>query len=333
MNAWHFFAYLYQHFDQTFLGWVQQTITSLATAMRAPIIASVTLYIAGLAAIELFEPSGNPMSFLIRKVIRGAIVILAITAANYSDLFGTFVLTTLPNEITAAISGAAGGNATLAPDAFDKMLGQMWVAANEAYKNVSGWSAKSFGLVICIILFAVFSALAIGAGFLLFMAQHVLLGLCIAIGPLLIGTLLWPKTARFFDGWIGAVVTLILSEVLIVALLSMTVVVDGEPLRQIAAMNGANGINASDELGQIHFLIEGLILSASIGYYARLVTHVAMRIAGGIAAEVSPATRMISSAVSNTVGIAGKAVSGATGAAISAGAAGMRSLKPAGKAP
>src|SRR5690348_6714029 len=109
MNAWHFFAFLYQHFDQTFLGAVQRLIQSLVTAMRIPIITAVTFYIAGLAAIELYDPSGNPISFLIKKVIRGAIVILSVTAANYSDLFGTFVLNTLPNEITSAISGALPG--------------------------------------------------------------------------------------------------------------------------------------------------------------------------------------------------------------------------------
>jgi type IV secretion system protein VirB6 len=335
MNQWHFFAYLYTTFDQTFLQALQQMITNAVNYIRVPLTSAVTLYIAGTAAIELYAPGGDPMFFLLRKIIRAVIVVLAVAVANYSNLFGQFLLTTLPNEITSAIAGGPA-NGTLAPDAFDKMLGGVWASGNEVYKNISGWSAKAFGLVIVDVFYIFFSSIAIAGGFIIFMAQHILLGLCVAVGPLLLPLLLWQRTVRFFDGWIGTLLALILTQVLIVALLSILVKVNTLILQQIAALNGTAGINANDELSQLHYLVDGVVLTASIGFFAGVVPFIARSIAGSVAAEVAPITRMAHNAVSAGLGATGRVAAGVTGAVgnvASSAAAGMRSLKPTGKAP
>lgn len=336
MNSWTFFANLYTAFDAVFIGAVQKGINNIAAEFQAPLVSAVTLWLAGMVSMEIMTPSGEPMLALLRKLARVALVVSALATATYSQIFGTFLLTTLPNELVGVISGALPG-ASLAPAAFDKFLGATWAGAVEVWKSIHGWGPQSFGTMIVVGLDVTFSAVAIGIAFLIFMAQHVLLGVTIEVGPAFIFMLLWTYTARFFGGWIGVVAALITMEVLLVALLSILINVDTDIVQQIAALdgNGANAFNASDEFGQLHLLIEGMILSASMGFFAGVLPFVAQAIAGGVAAQVAPLTQAVSGFASS-VGQVAAPVGGRIGSAAkglgSMASAGMRSLRPAARA-
>jgi hypothetical protein len=333
VNSWHIFAYLYQHFDVTLLAAVRTITTQLAVALTKPLVAAVTLWIAGTTAVELYSPGADPLFMFLRKLVRAVLVIAAVSAANYTAVFGTFLLTTLPTELVNGITGATG-NGPFGVDGFDTMLGSAWVSGIEVLKNTSGWGAKAIGTAIVVGLFWIGSFLCVGLAFFIFMAMHVLLGVAIALGPIFLCMLLWSRTVRYFDGWIGACLGLVASQGFIVTLVQLLLIVTGDILKQIAALNGTGGTNGNDEFGQLHLMLEAGLMFFGIAYLTKQMPDFGARIMGGVSAGVAPITGMATAAIASGAGMAARGAAAVGGGAVSLSrAAAMRSLTPAGHAP
>jgi hypothetical protein len=107
-------------------------------------------------------------------------------------------------------------------------------------------------------------------------------------------------------------------------------------LVQIVADNAATGANANDIGGEIHKLANAGLMFTVAAIAAISMVPIARAIGGGAATEISGVTRWATSMMAAPASALGSAaVSGAKagGAAIGqASAAGMRSLKAAGKA-
>jgi type IV secretory pathway VirB6-like protein len=314
------------------MAFVQGMESQLSAAVRGPLLLAVTLYIAGMTAMELMNPGGDPLLGLFRKIIRASVVLSAASMATYTPWVHNILLNDLPNSITNAISGAAG-NGALAPAAFDTLLGQAYATGLMVYKSLSGWSAKSVGISITVGLYLMASAICIGAAFFMFLAAHILLGLTVAFGPMFMCFLLFPRTLRYFDGWLSTALTLVLCQALLVGLLSLLINVETDIIHSILALNGSSGENASDEFGQLHFLVEGFILFASIGFFAGTMPIIAARIMGGAAAEFSPITRVVNGALSSGAAAVGQMAMGSSAPASGGGAQGMRAISIAGRSP
>jgi type IV secretion system protein VirB6 len=337
LNAWRFFAYLYTHADTPILAWLVAAETRLSDALAAPLMLVVTLYIAGMTAVELFKPGGDPLMGLFRKMIRASVVISAVGMATYTPLVHNILLNDLPNSLTNAVSGATG-NTALGPAAFDTLLNQSFATGLMVYKSLSGWSAKSFGLSVTVGLFLLASGFCIGVAFCIFLAAHVLLALTLAFGPFFMCALLWGKTVHWFDGWLSVALTLVMCEALLVGLLSLLINVETDLIHEITNLNGSPGINMSDEFAQLHLLIEGFILFASIGFFASVLPFLAARMMGGAAMEFAPITNAFHGAMGGAAGAAGRTLAGpapqqAPGQGLGHGSAGMRQTAPVGRAP
>lgn len=148
MNSWAFFQWIFDNFDAQFLGAVQANANNLVQAVQAPLLVGITVWLAATASIELYGAGTDPVFMLVRKCVRAAIVLGLVGAAGYTAIFETFALTTLPNELTAAITGAQGGAGALTPAAFDRLLQGGWIAVVEITKNISVWEPKTAILAI-----------------------------------------------------------------------------------------------------------------------------------------------------------------------------------------
>lgn len=336
MNEWTFFAWIFDNFDTQFLNAVQANANNLLAAVQAPLVLGVTVWLAGTSAVELYSPGTDPIFVLLRKAIRAALVLSLVGVANYTALFETFALTTLPNELTTAIAGGQAAGA-LTPAAFDKLLQGGWVAVVEITKNVSVWEPKTAILAIFAILIYGVGALFIAIGFLVFIASHIMLGLAITVGPLFIAMLLWDKTVYLFNAWISALLALIMTQVMVVALLAIMLTTETNLIQQITALNGANGTNANDIGGQVHYMLEAFLLYFMIGYLAPKVVDLAQALTRGAAPGIAGMSQMAQSALGQGAKVVGNAaLSGAKAGAVGlarAGGAGMRSITPTGKAP
>lgn len=333
MNSWQFFEFLFETFDTRFLQAVQGMITAVVAAVHTPLLLSVSVYIGSIAAMELYQPSSDPLFMLFRKVIRAAIVIFAVTAANYTNGIATLLLTTLPNDLTAVITGA-GGNGQLAPEAFDRLWGGAWAAGNQVYANIAGWSLKGILLMLMIGGYWFLSGLAILAAFMVFIVSHILLGLLIATGPFFIPFLLFERTYGYFSGWLATVLSLIVTQMFTVGLLALFLPVIGQILLQVGALNNGTGLNARNEMAQLHYLIEAGLLFVALTYLTSRIPPLAQAVMGGVAADLGPVARMAHAAIGDT-GRATAAIARAAGHGSGGGAPskamGLRDITPAGR--
>jgi type IV secretion system protein VirB6 len=336
VDEWNFFGFLYNNFAVQFLAAVQANAGNLASALQTPLLLGVTIWLAATSAMELLQPGTDPMLMFVRKAIRAMLVIGLVTAANYTQVFCNFVITTLPNELTAAISGAKMAG-TLTPHAFDALFQSGWVGVLGIVKNVSVWEPKTVILALFASLSFLVGAFFIAIGFLIFIACQILLGLAITVGPAFVCLLLWEKTVSYFTAWISVLAAGVMTQVLVVALLAVLMTTEQNIMQQISAMNAASGGNANDIGGQVHYLIESALLYFMIGYLAPKVVELAQSMTGGATPGISALSQMAHSALSkgagNVASAAGSGIKAAGAATGRAAAAGMRSIKPAGRAP
>lgn len=331
MNEFTFFADLFQNFDTAFLASVQRIVVAMAAAVRAPLTLAITIYLGATAAMEIYSPGSDPFFMFVRRVMRAVIVLAAVTGANYTDTFVNLFMTTLPNELTAAVTQAGG--AGLAPNAFDKVSSTGFAAGVAIWMASAGfWSTNGIGIVFLVGAYWVLSAICVVVAFLVFIASHILIGLLVCTGPLVICFLLWPRTTRYFDGWVSALLASVFTQVAIVILLTILIDVETLILQQVIATNG--GANMNQQFGQIRLLLEGGSLFFSMAYLATHVRSLAYSIWGGASAEISPISRMVTNALSTSAaaGSAGaqQAAAWASSGASSA-AAGLRSIIPVGR--
>jgi type IV secretion system protein VirB6 len=326
---WNFFATLYTGINspiQDFVGVVIAAVTGYVTPILRVLI---VVYVAGMATIATLNPSQEPVTNWLRHLIRAALVYFIVSsAANFDQYFGTLFLTTLPTEIGNAISGAAGTH-SITGGAFDTVWNKAWTAGLVVYKNLP-WSIKGMALEFLVVLYWLVAIATIGVGFLIFLSAHVMLVLVIAVGPLCICCFLFPSSRRFFDGWIGTSVALVLTQILSIVLLSLLIDTENATIAQIASDNAGG-----NEIAQLQLLLYGVVMFIMCALLASQLPGIATGIAGGVHQQVSVYSQAIYGSVGQigrgAAATAGSAVSGTARAIGSAGTIRSRVFGPAGR--
>jgi type IV secretion system protein VirB6 len=328
---WTVFTSLYNSFDTAFLAAVQGVVGQLVAYVQAPLLAGIALYVGGMLMVEMLEPAGNSGMNVIRLLLRGAIVYFAVSSvAVYNEYFATLFLQTPPNEIGNAIAGVAGGPA-LNPASFDNLWNTAWAAGEAVFKNLPSWSPKGIMLTFVVAAYWALALLAIGLAFLIYMGAHVMVGLLVATGPLFVCLLLWQKTAKMFDAWIGSMAAGVILQIFSIALLTVLVATAGQMVRQISAASGGAGTVVSHVMTQIQVLAEAGFLFLVCAYLAKEIAQHAGHIAGGVAHSVEPYTKLVYSAVSTVAKPAFSATGSAARAVTGVGRRVETSIYPAGR--
>ena len=278
---WDFFATLYTSIASPLDSSVSGVITAITSYLTPILKAMIVVYVGGTALIMMMNPTQEPLTGLLRNLVRSALVFFIISsAANFNQYFGTLFLTTLPTEIGNSISGATGAY-SLTGGAFDDVWNRAWAAGLVVYKNLP-WSIKGIALQFLVVAYWILAILAIGVGFLIYLGAHITLGLVVAIGPLFVACYLFPATRRFFDGWISALVSLVLVQVLSITLLSLLTRTEDMTIAQIVG-NGSGG----NEIAQLQLLLCGTMLFVICALLAAQLPGIAIGIAGGVHQQVS----------------------------------------------
>lgn len=332
MNKWQFFAYLYQHFDVQFMAAVQAMIGAAVQAVRPPLIAGVTVYLAATTADDLMRPGGDPFHPFIRRAIRVIVVLLAVTAANYTQWFANELLQDIPNGVSQALAGATGGQQVTA-NAFDQLWNAAWASGEEVYKNIPSWSFKGMGMMLLVGLYWVAAAVAVGVAFLIYIASHIMLGLLVSVGPFFVALFMWDWSRKFFEGWIATCLAVVVTQIFVVGLLALLIGVENEIVREIAGNGGPLGVNANDEMSQIQFLVEALVCYAMMAFLAKQLPAFAARIMNGVAPDIAGISSMAHGALFAPVRAGGRAAAPhvARGARLGV-AAGARAARAVGRA-
>ena len=333
MNNWQFFANIYTGISTPIEGSVDGLIAALSAYLSPITLALGVVYIAGTAGAALVTPGRDVVHGFIGNMIRvAAVYFIVSSAANFNQYFGTIFLTSLPAEIGNAVSGATGAH-VLNGGAFDTVWNKAWTAGLAVYKSIP-WTLKGVALSMMIVVYWTMGILTIGLGFMIYLGCHISLVLVVGLGPLFVTCFLFPATRRFFEGWIAGMVSLVLTQVLATALLSLLVATENTTISQIAA-DGSDNI-----MLQFQMLLYAMVLFALCAWIAVQVPGIARGIAGGVYHQTSVYSQIVfggaASVARGAAGLPGaiaQSIQAMRGGDSGSGGAGAAPRQPGGRQP
>jgi type IV secretory pathway VirB6-like protein len=316
MANWAFFATLYAQILALVQGGANGILNGALGYARPVVPAAVVAWIA-FQAISVAN-GVVPMRSVCHGLIRAAVVVFLLQAANYNQYVGT-VAQAIPTQVTAAIS--AGGANVVGGAAFDNVWNAAAKAGVAVWKGITSYSLKGAMLFLLVGVYFIAALACIGAGFLVYLASTILLILLLNIGPLFVAMFAFPQTHKFAAGWVAAVASAIVTQILSVAILVLFTAAELATVNNVA-VPGAG----TDFLDQLFVLLEAALLLAVIASLVKQAPNIASSIASG-------AYQGVGSLLGGAGKVATTAAKGTTGgialAARGAGAAASRMASPA----
>ena len=236
-NGLQIFQYLFDQIESPFLQYVGTLVNALISYAAAPLQAALVLYIALTGILIMRGHGSEPTNGLLGRIVKLCLVAwFATNGTAYATWVQDFFLNVLPNDIIQAVT-AAGGNATISAGSFDVIWQQSWQAGLQVWKVLDYWDV---GEECAILLFWFAAIVACVAAFAIWFTSHVILGLFIIIGPLVLGLVLFPATRSIFERWIGSMISCVILQVIVVIMVALVLNVEGLMVNKIALYHGTN---------------------------------------------------------------------------------------------
>jgi type IV secretion system protein VirB6 len=275
---WTLFQSVFDTIDTPLTNAIDGMIGAL-TGYVVPILqVLVAIWIVWNGLIMAISPEHFSLGTFFRISIRAAVIVIVVqNTGTFNQWLGS-PLRAVPTEVGNVLNGPVGGQTAINGGApFDAVWNKSYVAGLRVFDNLPSVSFK--GALLSVVVFAYWAVAlaAVGISFLMFMAAQVLLALLIALGPIAVVMALFPVTRGIWMGWISASVSTIVSQILVVALLSLMLRVENAELARIAG--GPAGAN---EVGQLGALMGVAALLAICAMLARQIPSIATGIAGGV---------------------------------------------------
>lgn len=251
---------------------------------RPAVLIGITAWIASQAIAVAYARA--PMSSLWHGLIRAAVVVFLLQgAATYNQYIGT-VAQAIPNEVGNALAAAGANNGNVANGAaFDNVWNAAAKAGLSVWEQVPKYSLSSIPLWLAIIVYLAIALVAIGISFLVYLASTILLLLLLAVGPLFVALFAFPQTHRFASGWVAALASTIVTQILAVAVLVMFIGVEQATVTQI--ITGIAGGVGANFINDIVTLAEAALLMWLIALLVKQTPTIAHGIAGGVYQNVA----------------------------------------------
>lgn len=267
------FQYLFDQVESPFLQSVGSLVTALISYAAAPLQISLVLYIALTGILVMRGQGGECVSGLLSRSIKFSIVAwFATNGSVYVSWFQDFFLNILPNDINNAVANA-GNTGTISANSFDAVWNSAFLAGLNVWKLLDYWDV---GEEIVIFGFWIAAILACIVAFSIWFLSHVILGLFIIIGPLMIGLVLFPATKPIFERWIGAMISCVILQVVTVIMVALTLRVETLLIQQILSSKGPN------QFDQLRILLSGMIFFIFAAIIAFQLPGFATALSGGL---------------------------------------------------
>ena len=287
MNNTPIFQYLFDQIESPFLQSVGALVAGLISYAAAPLQVALVLYIALTGILIMRGQGGEAVSGLLGRCIKFSIVAwFATNGSVYATWVQNFFLTVLPNDITQAVTRASN-TGPISANSFDAVWNAAFQAGLSVWKLLDYWDV---GEEIVIIAFWVSAILACIVAFAIWFLSHVILGLFIVIGPLMLGLVLFPVTKPIFERWIGAMISCVILQVLTVVIVSLTLRVEVLLIQQILSTRGPNSYD------QLRILLSGMIFFAFSSIIAFQLPGMATSLSGGLQFHTGAVARGMASA-------------------------------------
>jgi type IV secretion system protein VirB6 len=266
---WAVFQSIFDQVEQPLLQQVNAMSDSLLSAVAGPLRAAMVIYVALVGVMIITGRMNEPLRDTWGRLARGAAIAAFLTAGTYNQIVRDFFLNGLPNDLTAAISGGSG---TVNAGAFDAVWNKAFGGGLAIWKTLS---FTDFGFELIIAIYWLAALVATAFGFLVWMASHIILGLYVAVGPLLLATFLFPATRSLAERWVGSMLSMILLQVFVISLL---VVLTGAENSLLGNINAAGG----KAVEGIQIILGVVILFVVAGVIVVQLPAAAAAIAGGM---------------------------------------------------
>lgn len=258
-----------------------QMVAALMAYVGPEFQAWVLVYILGMLLLAAWMPDDGtdaPMRMFRQIGLAGIIWALISNAATF-NYYVTGAVQGVANGVSVAIADViGGGGAPVAAASFDAILDKAFVLGVAVYKSLPWYSPKGWLLGIIVYMYWAIVSTAIAFQYMVFMLASIATSFLVAFGPLFIALGFFPYTRRFFDGWVQVVVTAVLDQIFVIALLSLFVASLSQEIGQLGI--GANGApGAGDYIPQIRNLLVAsamaLIFAGLLGFSLKLASSIA----------------------------------------------------------
>ena len=310
------FTDLFKSIDDSMATYVNGMSSKLIGDITPILVVGLTIwfviYAMGIATGRVESPISD---FLWKSFKIAGVIGIALSAGYYQSNISTLITNT-PDALAADLVAADKSNQGNAQgNVMDDAASKGFKVAADAFSKAgvfkeSGISYAFFGLVVTAatcVLTAVGGALLVSA--------KVALAILAGVGPLFIAMLLFDSTKRFFEAWVGQVLTYALLLILVAAsfdfLLGMFTTLMGN---MVFDSNSAAAANVG----------EAFILALVTLLVVIQLPGIAASLAGGVALNMSGAASLYKSGAKSAGGAASGAAQTGVSAGASVGRAGMR---------
>jgi type IV secretion system protein VirB6 len=266
LTGYNTFQYIYQAYSDGISSGISTVVSKTLSAAHLPLNAMLVIFVAilGYATLTGRMAYGDGVN----RIVRMAFVVLFVTSASvYNEYVVSFFTTGLPNFFAQNIAGASPGTDPGA--GFDTIMTTMWIKSTKAWE-AAPWGFKAIydGLLIVLALAIVGCALVLM--FAVFLVVQTLLGVVVAVGPLVILGYLFDYTKKIVDGWIDVLVTLSIVTLGVDVVLELLLKAITTALNGLALSGSAN--NQLAQLLGIALVV--LVLSAAVVILPRVVERI-----------------------------------------------------------
>lgn len=204
LTGYNTFQYIYQAYSDGISSGISSVVTKALAAAQLPLNAMLVIFVGvlGYATLTGRLNYGDGVT----RIVRMSFVVLFVTNSSvYSQYVVSFFTTGLPNFFAQSIAAAPIG--TNPGASFDAILTNMLIDATKVWESAP-WGFKAIYDGMLIVLSLAIVGCALVAMFAVFLVVQTLLGIVVAVGPLVILGYLFDYTKRIADGWIDVLVTL-----------------------------------------------------------------------------------------------------------------------------
>ncbi|MFY9628201.1 MAG: type IV secretion system protein [Methylocystis sp.] len=198
------------------------------------------------------------------RLFRAFVIYTLATSWNDFVSFAYTMLNTGPSAIGNALLSAGGTTTYNSPNAIVTALENIWNQISQAYQAHVAFSLFSLGAylvgIACVVIIALFLAVAT---FTIILSK-VFLWLLLGIAPLIILTLLFNASSRFFSGWLNGVVQYSLLQILVYAFLAFYLTVTQAVFANLATTMSSGSVDWSALAPFVLIGLTGMFLLAQL---------------------------------------------------------------------
>lgn len=287
---WEVFAYIVSQVETPLVTAVSDVTNAFLSFVAAPLKVALVLYIALTGILIIRGEVNESGAALLGRFLKLGLVVWVLTGAGiYQQYVYDFFFTTLPQGLSNALTSSGGG--TVSANTFDVVWIKAWRAGLEVWRTLN-WT--DIGEKFIVILFWAAAIISTVFAFAIWLISRVLLALYIALGPLLVGLVLFPATRAIFERWIGSLISCVILQITTVVLLYIVLTVEQQVVGRVALMGSV------DSMAMIQVLLAGVIFFAVAGFVAFQLPGVATSLAGGLHFHSGALARAAQAAIGST---------------------------------